>query len=53
MAPVGLMDRPVQLRHDPDEEAADEVSEDYGSDEAQSQTDGSEESDLENQEQVL
>ncbi|KAK4935389.1 rRNA biogenesis protein rrp36 [Elasticomyces elasticus] len=51
MAPMSLMDRPVELRHDSDGEVADEVSEEHGSDEEQSQTDGSDESDLENQEQ--
>ncbi|KAI1627010.1 hypothetical protein EDD37DRAFT_245324 [Exophiala viscosa] len=51
MATVSLMDRPVELRHDSDEEVAGEVSEEYGIDQEQSQTDGSDESDLENQEQ--
>lgn len=54
MEPVSLMDRPVELRHDDDEEFADEASqEEYGSDEEHSQTDESDQSDHERQDQVI
>jgi hypothetical protein len=54
MEPVSLMDRPVELRHDDDEEFADEASqEEYGSDEEHSQTDESDQSGHESQDQVI
>ncbi|KAI1619199.1 hypothetical protein EDD37DRAFT_614137 [Exophiala viscosa] len=53
MDPVSLMDRPVELRHDYEEDFADEASEDYGSDSKQSQADESDQSDHESHDKAV